>query len=684
MSFRRMSAAAQTVLAAVLLWCWFFGNAARMEEAQDTFARHYRLTDARGRDLPQREREHFAFEDPDAYCWLMYARDAMENGRFRIRRTTWDNVPHGRAMHWCQLPIWGLRALAAGSVRRGEPVGRALETAGKHLMAWTGFIGFFGVFCAVRRLWGAGAAWLALLCGLPMPFVFAHFHPARPDHHGFQLVALAWMWIALLGGRMGWRKAGGGRRRRDAVLFAAAGVCAAVLLWLSATVFLFVFAGTMLALGATFLLDGRGETGVRWDGALWRLWGKVAAGCGLAFYAVEYLPGHFSWRLEVNHPLYAGLLLGAAAAIPALGEWWLERRPMAGKRLARTVLGLAAVLAVPALILFGGGTFHVLRTDTMEVMHRFIMEFRPLLADAHGAAAAKALFGAFGALPLAVAAAFFAAGRGRPTPDRLALLASAAMATCFAGLAMWQIRWASMAGTLCLFPAVLLLAQRPKGRPLVARGVVLGLCLPLGLCAALHTRDDFTTIRNIRECTANNELMFYSVHSRLRAQRLREMAGGADGVPARLCVPISHGPVLAWHRAGQVLGSLYWENLEGVAAFYRAGFDMTEGAETAEAIFRGRGITHLLVDRRDRLPDVTGTDALPLEQRLLRDTDLPAWLEHDREMEAAMRFHFTLEVPPLDGERARVEPLRRLEEVYVYRVLPEADGGAAAETAETE
>ncbi|MBQ7251425.1 MAG: hypothetical protein IJS32_02360, partial [Kiritimatiellae bacterium] len=353
---------------------------------------------------------------------------------------------------------------------------------------------------------------------------------------------------------------------------------------------------------------------------------------------------------------------------------WTARRPVAGARLARTAAGLAAVAAVPVLILFGGGRFHAIRTDAMALMHRFILEFRPLLADAKGAGAvAKTLFGAFGVLPVAWAAAFGAAGRGKPTPERLALLASATMAAAFAGLALWQIRWTSMAGVPGLFPALLLLSQRPKGRPLAARAVALAVCVPLLACAALHARDAWLGIRKVAEGTEDNAVMFYAVESRIRAQRLAERAE-ENGGELRLCAPISHGPVFAWHRAGKVLGSLYWENLEGVAAFYRAGFDMTPEAETAEEIFRERGITHLLASASDRLPDIVEGDVPPLGRRLTEGKDLPKWLARDEELEKALDLHFILAVPPLDGERARLAPLRRHEKMLAYRILPDAEG----------
>jgi hypothetical protein len=346
---------------------------------------------------------------------------------------------------------------------------------------------------------------------------------------------------------------------------------------------------------------------------------------------------------------------------------------MAGAQLARTAAGLAAVAAVPALILFGGGRFHAIRTDAMALMHQFILEFRPLLADGHGAGAvAGTLFGAFGGLPTAWAAAFWVAGSGKQTPERLSLLAAAAMAAAFAGLALWQIRWTSMAGVLGLFPAILLMSQRPKGRPLAARAVALAVCVPLLACAGLHARDAWLGIRKVAEGTEDNAVMFYAVESRIRAQRLAEWAG-KNGGDLCLCAPISHGPVFAWHRAGKVLGSLYWENLEGVAAFYRAGFDMTPEAETAEAIFRERGITHVLASASDRLPDIVEGDVPPLGRRLVEGKNLPKWLAREEGLEKALDLHFTLVVPPLDGERARLEPLRRHEKMFAYRILPDAE-----------
>ena len=98
-----------------------------------------------------------------------------------------DNAPYGREMHWCHLPIWSLMALSAGLEKTGLSPPLALEIAGRLLMPLAGFLLFSALYLYLRRRIGIGAAALCALA--PAALLFWDFHPLRPDHHAFQIMA---------------------------------------------------------------------------------------------------------------------------------------------------------------------------------------------------------------------------------------------------------------------------------------------------------------------------------------------------------------------------------------------------------------------------------------------------------------------------------------------------------------
>lgn len=666
----------------LLLFCG--GNAIRLERGLDLMEANSRMLDAAGRDVPEAWRGRKAFGDPDAYCWLLAAEDLLARGAWRVRRTHWDNVPYGRQMHWCQLPVWGLAALAEGFMRAaGLPRHAALERAGTVLMPLAGIVFLFAAAWLVRRRWGTAAAALALPCLAASSPVFFAFHPTRPDHHGFQVAFFALAWFSLLAGGLGWRDAGAegeGAARARRRFFAAAGFSTGCLFWVGATVALFAVAGVCLALGATLLAAGRTDAeGVRWDGGAWRTWGRWAAACSFAFCLVEYAPRHFSMHLEPNHPLHALFLLGLGECIPSLGGWWLGTQKADRRWLAGLAAGLAAVAALPYFLFAArsaGG--HAMQTPVMRLMHGGISEFRNLAEFARlgKVSLALAAYSLFGVVPLLLPAAF-AAGLwpGRPRAWRLEMLGAAAMAVAFAGLAVWQVRWGPMAQVAAVAPCFLLLVAARRAGRRWRRAAGLAVALPLLAYAAESAGDLLRLTRHAEEASrVDGSLLGVAWFDRVQALRLRAAMERAEGEGAaeraRLVLPVSSGPAFAWHGGFRSLGSLYWENVSGVADQYRILLDEGDGAPRAEEIVRRRGITHILAQEPDRPVPPEAAERPTLEMRLLAGRDLPEWLERDEGLTEAMRVRYVLDVPPLDDLRAATRRLEGTRTLVVYRVKP--------------
>ena len=670
------------------------GNAVRLEKGLGLLEANSRVLDASGHDVPPAWRGHKLFGDPDAYCWMLYAADLLENGRWRIRHSSWDNVPDGRDVHWCQLPVWGIAALAKGWQRAaGLPLPAAVERAAAALMPLAGIVFLFAAFLAVRRRWGAGAAWLFLAGTATFNAVFFTFHPTRPDHHGFQLAFLVSAWLLLLAGNLGWRDAapeaeaeeGAARRRRSA--FLAAGVCTGCLFWLSATVAMFAAAGICLALGATLVRpDRRQLERLRWDGGCWAAWGRSAAATSLFLYFVEYAPRHFSMHLEPNHPLYALFLLGLGECIPLLGGWWTGTEKADRRWWANLAWGLAAVAALPYFLFAAGTGGHAMQTQVMQLMHSGINEFQTL---AGAAALGKmplwaAAYSSYGLTPLYLLAAFAVAlWPGRPAAWRLALLASAAMAAAFAGLAAWQVRWTSMAQTLAMVPCFLLLCAARRAPAAGRRPLALLVSVPLLVYALFSGSELLRLTRNAAEASrVDGYLLSGTLFDRIQAIRLRAAMEEAEGEgaaeKARLLLPISSGPAFAWHGGFRLLGALYWENVFGVADQYRILLDEEEGAPRAEEIVRRRGITHILATDPDKPLPPEVAEKPTLEIRLLSGKDLPGWLERDEKLTKALDVQYVLDVPPLDDVRAAKRQLEGKRRLVAYRVKAGPEAGEAA------
>ena len=95
---------------------------------------------------------------------------------------------------------------------------------------------------------------------------------------------------------------------------------------------------------------------------VWRIWAWAGAGTALLLYALEYAPGPFPPRLEVNHPLYALSWLGIGECLFLLARWKHQDRRLSAPRLLHAALALLAAAALPALVLWGPESSYLPRT----------------------------------------------------------------------------------------------------------------------------------------------------------------------------------------------------------------------------------------------------------------------------------------------------------------------------------
>ena len=544
------------------------------------------------------------FGDPDAYCWLAYARDLRSSGHWRVRYTFADNAPYGREVHWAQLPIWSLAGLSFALEQFGSlPPTAALEWAGRLLMPLTGFLFGAGMLLILARWTNAGAALLAALALATTSYY--DFHTLRPDHHGFQIAFAMGSLVCLLGSGLGWyRESAAGTPVHSGLLpvrsaarrrFAAAGVLAGMAFWLGATVFMFLLcamvAGVAIALLRAKPADIPADAG--FDPGLFRIWGIAGAGTALFFYLLEYAPAHFAMRLEVNHPLYALCFLGTAECLRALAAWKRNRAAFRRRDGWLAALGLLAAAALPALILFGPVAWYAPRTPLMLRLHaRFIIEFVPLwAADLRSIYREHLPLLLLGGGTLVMTGFLFRRGR-IPFACQAPLRLLAVLCIWITLLFHWQGRWLQFLGPLfILFTTFCLAAARDRARRPTWPLFLLGLLLlaQAGQAARL-------AIRPVRQMLRVENIDGLWFRYMLQRNLMLELKEAARGFRMRLILPAEMAPAVYYFGLGDSIGSLYWENLAGLSATAEFLGDPQPGRRARE-IARERGITHVFLNK---------------------------------------------------------------------------------------
>lgn len=583
-------------LAAALL---FLGLDTARQLADHADARH--LIEA-GRPAPARHEASatgYAFgqrnrllASTDGYHWVMQTQQMLADDELRVRHVDYDNAPAGRDVHWSTPPRAWLAAVALSDhTLTGLPLPLAVERAAWYagplllallLLALTPLL--------ARALGPAPAALFALglVCLAPLK---GEFGAGSFDHHGLAAVC------ALLGALgLAWPDP-----RRGVTVSA---VAIAVGLWLNAATEL----PLLVATGVAALLVGGA-------GLPWRRWGLIGAGSSLAFYLLEYLPFHVSWRLEVNHPLYALAWLGGADLLARAQAWRTEH---AGFRTARDRLlaGLSAVAGLaPAAVVLGWPATFVVRDPLLWALHvDYIQEFGPLwdrFAGATPGGVLRLLLVNAPLLPLAGALLLLLAPAWRHLPPsaraRLALALAPALAAT--ALTLNQERWLPVATALglgALLAGLALLPATPRGarRPaLLAALALLFLSYPVDAFAAwLRPRTGLTSAE-LRQAVVR-DLAFW----------LRRCTGDAP-------VTVASGPTvtteLVYHGGFHGVGTLYWENLAGLrdlVAIYGA-----RSPADALAGLRAHGVTHMVVFSRGSF----AAEAARLARGLRRDAPVP-------------------------------------------------------------
>jgi len=583
---------------------------------------------------------HMAY---DGYLWNRHAYHLTEDGRWRLRHTTFDNAPEGRQVHWNSAFAWYLRIL--GQIRNAM-VKEPLRTSIGRMSIWAnpllllGFICWFGTL--VHRRFGPIAGIVTVLSFVCSSTLYEGFYPAYPDHHGLismmifgTLFGIAWAgagWVAPGSDPLPTDEATARRGMAISAWFGAAGF------WISAIsetlALIGIGLGALLAAGL-FLRRAEEEQCV-WRADLWRYWGRTGALATLLFYLLEYFPSWPVLRLEVNHPLFALAWWGGAECIAVFGEWLsIGRRRGLPIPWARSVPGLVAVSIIPLAVLLLGERVHAARGDFLAAIHTHISEFKPLLwRIGTGTMTWSAAFGPF---PLFVLAALHLLCLPRlPAGRRLLLVFLLGPVAFITAMHFHQIRWGTLGGAgfillgvLTIPPLWQLVSVAPSFRFLRWLDVaVVSVAFASGPYASVRDeiRSAFAPPNTLR---ANGQEALHLIMRDL-AETIRRQAGDK---PVTLLSSPNSSLLLGTMGDFKTIGTLYWENAEGLKAAAR--MFAAQSDEEALRLLKERGVTHIaliswenFIEPYVRIINPDGGDAAVLNSfgyKALFQRTLPVW-----------------------------------------------------------
>ena len=565
-----------------------------------------RLCNESDRNIPMEKRlpvflSEIAF---DGYTWNRNAEHLGENGEWRVRHTDFDNAPKGREVHWSSGFAWYLRGL--GEIHRAV-TGDSLRNSIYRMSIWANpilLVLALGIFATMSaRRFGPLCGTVIAVGMVAAPTFYEGFMPAYPDHHGLVAFALLGLVFGIAWAGGGWIQAPDGtcfvpphalRQARHGMIFSA--VCGAAGLWISGFSAGIVAIGIGLGIISSVGLFANKATRstCTYHPELWKFWGFVTAGGSLFFYLLEYFPNNLGMRLEVNHPMYALAWLAGGWAICDITAWLNKPARKLREFPWRNVAACAAVcFLLPVLILAGGSKFYILLQPFMFGIMNNTAEVLPLLQRINmGGLTWQAAFGYF---PIFILAAFLLMfSRKVDAGSKAVLLLLVFPIILITILQFRQTRWGMLNGPLYIALAGIVV---PEVWRLVPRGA-LNRCLA---AVVLLSFGYLITEPSFRNCFQIPWAQFRSGAkvsitagqglALLHRQMARAILDDAEGKQVVLLSSPNSSCLLAAIGGFKTVGTLYWENVEGLKAA-AAGLN-AQTDDKALAFMKEHGITHV-------------------------------------------------------------------------------------------
>lgn len=576
----------------------------------------------------------------DAHVWVRHALALLEGPDLRLRHTVIDNAPNGREVHWNSAWAW---CIAGSGWLHHVFTGNTLESSVEMATVWLNpsvqlLLAILISAWATSR--GGAVAGFAVAVAIAFhDRMYEGFFPSYVDHHGLLMVSVLGLMLGAVFMGGGWwseSKQGGTfllpssrESARGAALFSAfAGACG---LWVSAASVIPPIALIGVSGLLATLLQGRvvSVIGCRFEGDLWRLWGRAGAGFSMVFYLVEYFPQHLSMRLEPNHPVHALAWLGGGELIAQISERFLADRTTRWANLRALVWPICAVLVAPTAVLMGGAKVFVVADSFMSRLHSdYIQEFLPLWRTFQGFNSAALLqVAGIGSLPLIAGIATLTYLR-KEAP--IVLWFSTFAGALLVAMAIWQSRWLLNASAVlvCLGLVVLGCWTRiltPTKRWISIVAMVSALYLP----GAYFRHSDLSSQIKSKQVSPKDAAAAFNrdVAAVIRSSQ-------PQGDITLLSSPNS-STAIGYFGRFKTLGTLYWENTEGLKA--AASILAAQSDEEAARLIKVHKVTHLALIMEENfieqycrlLNPLTTVDEIrrSFGFRILYQKIVPQWLQ---------------------------------------------------------
>lgn len=591
-------------------WLWSGGiwNEVWIERTNSAYPPEWRLTGQTDRLAGEQP----IYRENDTFYWVAFTLDKHLGGDHRW--TDLDGPEEGRPIAWNRglMEVLIIAGRLAATFQ-GIPVEDGIRQAGHWLNPLLGWlaIGLTGAF--LLRYFGLGPACLFLALAFFHPSLQWVFAYSRTDHHVLQALVL---WLQLIG-VTGLFSDQARRVRNSAILL---GVATAGGFWISATVQVVASAAITAALSLSALWqsfrhrrranDSAGKAARKNahpslpQGALhWGITGAI----GIWIFCWYQLGFAFpDYGLSAIHPLYGVVILGAGLFVHGVVTGTTE--PPSLRNMVLPIVGLLLGLSPLLFLLLHGAGAHVWFDSVVARLHDDIVEYQSILSNQSWND--PIVWGTFLSFGLAMAT-------WRSSPAHSAL---AGVGLVFFLLCLWQERWINEVAVVSVF----LLATTARQR-LIYTGW--GIALIFGMVWL----QAWQTIREKPGVSFSSDLLL-RVLGRDIAINLQ---AHAQGEAHRAAIPHTFAPQALSVPGVQPIGSLYWENAEGIRILAEL-YAETDDRKAFETAQRER-IRFIVVQPRNRrfAEQVVWTahglkDPTIIEQslalRLSEERDLPAWI----------------------------------------------------------
>ncbi len=559
--------------------------------------------------------------DGRGYEWIAQTQRWLAGDDWDPHHIVAENAPFGRASHAPSPYRWWLGAIARlNQGLAGNAPGIAVDRAALYADPLLHILLLIALTLFARRWLGPAAAIAAAIAGaLLFPFA-ARFLPGAPD----DAVLEAW---GALGGLLpllaGWRaldETAAPGRRSALYWFALAGFFGGLGFWFNPAAQAPVAGGILAGAALAGWLRRPAPAA-----APWRTWALSGGATVLLASLIEFYPDHLAgWELRAVHPLYGLAWIGAGELLARADGWWRDRRMSWQPRdLAAKLAALLAVLALP-LAMWRTGNPGFLALDSL--FFRLTNQPGGVMAPNAGewlraGGSTPAAWSAFLPLLLLGPAVWLVTRRATDPARRSALALALGPVALLLPVACFQLRRWLLLDTALLVVLVATADALGDTRPLRRRAWFAGMILLLlpGAFQLLPPRSAATdNVLTVPEAVG--------VVERDLAHWLAKR--GRAGAPSIVLAPPALTASLAYYGGLRGLGTLSWENQEGLAFALRVVISTSRNENAA--LLRQRNVTYIVVPSWDGFFDVyvQGASVQNSElfyQGLIR-WNLPPWL----------------------------------------------------------